>query len=150
MGDPKDIKLGINLGIGHNITTVHYINTGVPHAVHLVDDLEGYQVKEIGRRIREHTLFAPEGTNADFIGNIKGNSAEMRTYERGVEDETLACGTGAAASAVILGLLGYVTSPVKIKTRSGETLTVHYRRTGEKVADVHLEGAANIVCDGRV
>ena len=61
-----------------------------------------------------------------------------------------ACGTGAAASAVILGLLGYVSSPVKIRTRSGDILTVHYNKAGDKVADVYLEGTANVICDGRV
>ncbi len=150
MSDPRDVRLGISLGIGSTIMTVHHVNTGVPHVIHVVDDLEVYNVNEIGRKIREHTMFAPEGTNADFIGDIGENSARVRTYERGVEDETLACGTGVTASAVVLGLLGHVSSPVKIVTRSGETLTVYYNMSGKKVTDVYLEGAAEIVCEGRV
>jgi diaminopimelate epimerase len=150
MNDPRDVKLGINLGIGPNIIDVHYIDTGVPHVVHLVDDIEEYPVKEIGRKIREHTLFAPEGTNADFVGNITQDSARVRTYERGVEDETLACGTGIVASAVILGLLEQVSSPVKVRSHGGEVLKVHYKLSGNKVSDVFLEGAANIVYEGRV
>jgi diaminopimelate epimerase len=150
MGDPKDVKLEIRLGIGANIMDVHYIDTGVPHVVHVVENLESYPVKEIGRKIREHSLFAPEGTNADFIGDIAGESASVRTYERGVEDETLACGTGITASAIILGLLGQASSPVKLKTKSGEVLTVYYKMSGKKISDVYLEGKANIVYEGKV
>jgi diaminopimelate epimerase len=150
MSDPRDIRLKINLGVGPSMMTAHYINTGVPHVVHFVDDLEMYKVNEIGRKIREHKMFAPEGTNADFVGDISENSAAIRTYERGVEDETLACGTGAVASAVIMGLLGDVSSPVKIRTRSGETLTVHYKISGKRITDTYLEGAVSIVCEGKV
>jgi len=150
MGDPKDTRLQINLGVGAHMMAVHYINTGVPHVVHIVDDLENYQVKDVGRQIREHTMFTPEGTNADFVGDIKSDGASIRTYERGVEDETLACGTGTVASAVVLGLLGRVSSPVSMKTRSGEVLTVHYKMTGDKVTDVYLEGGAGIVYQGKI
>ncbi|MGB2600110.1 MAG: diaminopimelate epimerase [Candidatus Omnitrophota bacterium] len=150
MSDPKDTKLEIKLGIGPNIVDVHYVDTGVPHVVHLVDDLEGYPVNEIGRKIREHSLFSPEGTNADFVGDIDESGASVRTYERGVEDETLACGTGITASAIILGLLGQASPPVKLKTRSGEVLTVHYKMSGKKVSDVYLEGNANLVYEGKV
>jgi diaminopimelate epimerase len=150
MSDPKDTKLEIKLGIGSSMMIAHHINTGVPHVVHIVDDLEGYQVTDIGRKIREHTLFAPLGTNANFVGEIKDNSASLRTYERGVEDETLACGTGTVASAIILGLLGYVSSPVKMRTRSGDILTVYFDIVGDKVTNVYLEGQANIVCEGKI
>jgi len=129
---------------------VHKINTGVPHVVHLVEKLEDYDVKNIGRKIRQHQLFAPEGTNANFVSDVKDNKASVRVYERGVEDETLACGTGTVASAVILGLLGYVTSPVDMGTKSGEVLTVHYKLSGEKVTDVYLEGEARLVCEGKI
>ena len=150
MSDPKDIKLEIKLGIGTNMVIAHYINTGVPHVVHLVEDLEGYNVKDTGRKIREHTLFSPAGTNADFVGEVKGSSAALRTYERGVEDETLACGTGTVASAVILGLLGYVSSPAEMRTRSGDVLKVYFNISGDRVSDVYLEGAASIVCEGKI
>lgn len=150
MGSPTDINLKVNLGIGPNVMIAHYLNTGVPHVVHFVEDLSNYNVKEIGRKIREHPLFSPEGTNANFIGEIEENSARVRTYERGVEDETLACGTGATASAIVLGLLGYAQPPVRIKTESGDTLTIHYKVTASKVTDVYLEGAAEIVYEGKV
>jgi diaminopimelate epimerase len=150
MSDPKDIKLGINLGIGSSIMDVHFINTGVPHVVHLVDNIDEYDVKGTGRSIREHTTFAPEGTNANFVGDVASNAARVRTYERGVEDETLACGTGITASAIILGLLQQASPPVRITSKSGEVLTVHYKVSGKKVSDVYLEGMANIIYEGRV
>jgi diaminopimelate epimerase len=151
MSEPKDIKLGINIGVGSTMMPVHSINTGVPHVVHVVDDIEKFDVFNYGRKIREHTVFAPEGTNADFAGSIGPDSASVRTYERGVEDETPACGTGAVATAVVLGLLGQVKSPVKIRTRGGETLTVYYKIfPGNIVKDVYLEGEAAVVFDGRV
>jgi diaminopimelate epimerase len=150
MSDPRDLKLDINLGIGPNLMKVHYVNTGVPHVVHMVEELEGYPVTEIGRQIREHPMFAPEGTNADFVGNVEGNVAALRTYERGVEDETLACGTGTVASAVILAVLDHVSSPVRMKTRSGEELTVYFNMSGRKITDVYLEGPAKLVYEGKI
>jgi len=150
MNYPKDVKLGVNLGIGEKMLTVHSLNTGVPHVVHLVDDLENYPVMEIGRKVREHSYFAPAGTNANFVGGINEKGAALRTYERGVEDETLACGTGTVASAVVLGLLGKAKPPVKMRTRGGEVLTVYYNISGNKVTDVYLEGEAQIVYEGKV
>lgn len=150
MTDPTDIKLDVNLGVAKKFMKVHSLNTGVPHVVHTVEDLEKYPVKEMGRAIREHDIFAPEGTNANFVGEVEGSSAALRTYERGVEDETLACGTGTVASAVVLGLVENVSSPVSMRTRSGEVLKVYYKVSGHKVTDVYLEGPAKIVCEGKV
>jgi len=150
MSDPKNIKTDINLGIGQNMMTAHYINTGVPHVVHIVDDIEGYDVENIGRQIRRHTMFSPDGTNANFIGRKKDGSLMVRTYERGVEEETLACGTGTVASAVILGLLEQASSPVSLLTKSGELLKVYYENSGQKVTNVYLEGPASIAWEGKV
>ena len=130
--------------------TVYSMNTGVPHVVHLVEGIEDYPVAEMGREIRRHTMFAPEGTNADFVGGDKEKGFRIRTYERGVEEETLACGTGTVASAVTLGLLGYAESPVSLKTQSGEALKVYFKLNGEKVTDVFLEGNASIICEGNI
>lgn len=149
MSDPRDVKMGINLGVGSNMIVAHFLNTGVPHVVHLVESLEGYDVHNTGRKIREHSLFAPEGTNANFIGDVTAEGASIRTYERGVESETLACGTGTVAGAVVLGLLGQVKSPVRMKTKSGEVLTVHFDIAGEEVKNVYLVGQAHIVFEGK-
>jgi diaminopimelate epimerase len=149
MGDPKDIRLDINLGVGKSFMNVHYMDTGVPHVVHIVENIDAYQVKKTGREIREHTMFAPAGTNANFV-EVKGGKNFIRTYERGVEDETLACGTGTTASAVTLGLVGMATSPTEMVTKSGEVLRVHYNINGKKVDNVYLEGPARIVYEGRI
>jgi len=150
MSDPKDVNLNINLGIGDNLIVTHHINTGVPHVIHFVDDLKVAHVAGVGRKIREHTMFAPGGTNANFVGDISENGASIRTYERGVEAETLACGTGSVATALVLGLLGMAASPTKILTKSGEVLTVYYKMSGRKISDVYMEGDARIVYEGKV
>lgn len=151
LSDPKDIKLGIKLGVGQTLATVHHINTGVPHAVQIVDDIDNFAVESFGRQIREHSFFSPKGTNVDFVGGIKGSSASLRTYERGVEAETLSCGTGTVASAIVLGLLGYAASPVAMKTRGGEELTVYFSiKSGDTVKEVYLEGPARKVYEGRI
>ncbi len=150
MSDPTDTKMDLNLGVGKSVMDAHFINTGVPHVVHLVNDIETYPVVENGRAIREHDLFQPEGTNANFVGGVGNNAARIRTYERGVEDETLACGTGTVASALVLGLLDMVGSPVSMTTQSREVLTVHYKKNGSKITDVYLEGGADIIYEGSV
>lgn len=149
MSDPRDLEMEVTLGIDKNLMIVHFINTGVEHAVHLVEDLDNYPVDEVGRKIRQHTKFAPQGTNANFVGKVADNSACIRTYERGVEGETLACGTGTVASAIVLALLERVKPPVKMTTKSGEVLTVHFEMTGKRITNVHLEGKARIVCEGK-
>jgi diaminopimelate epimerase len=150
MSDPLDIKLEFDMELDAGSITVNSLNSGVPHVVQVVDDIENYSVKDIGRKIREHALFAPAGTNANFVGKINDNSAVIRTYERGVEDETLACGTGSVATAIVLGLLGMVESPVNLLTRSGEILKISFKSIGQEVTDVYLEGSAKIVYEGKV
>jgi diaminopimelate epimerase len=151
MSDPKDTRINLNLGVGNHILVSHFINTGVPHVVHIVEeDLEAYNVREVGRLIRKHPFFAPDGTNANFVKPLDKSSAVLRTYERGVEEETLACGTGTTASAIILGLLGYVSSPVKMRTKSGEVLNVYYDIKAQKISNVYLEGAAKIIFEGKI
>jgi diaminopimelate epimerase len=151
MSDPKNIKMGIKLGVGQSLVTVHSINTGVPHVVQIVDDIENFPVDEHGRKIREHGIFSPDGTNVDFVGEVSGDSATLRTYERGVEAETLACGTGTVAAALVLGLLDQVKSPVKMKTLSGEVLTVHFSMfPGHVIRDVYLEGTARKIYEGKI
>lgn len=150
MSEPRNIKLGIDLEVGSEILKVHHINTGVPHAVLVVEKIENYPVKNVGREIREHSIFAPDGTNVDFASEIEKHSVRIRTYERGVEDETLACGTGIVATALVLGLLKKVSSPVKLRTQSGEVVTVYFDISGKEISNVYLEGKAKIVCEGKI
>jgi len=148
MTPPKETKLEQLVGVGKAIMEIHSINTGVPHAVHFVEELEGYPVKEAGSKIRYHKVFSPEGTNVDFVKKIDDSTISVRTYERGVEDETLACGTGVTASAVISSIVNGTKSPVKVNVRSGDTLKVYFKKERNNFRDLYLEGKAHIVFEG--
>jgi diaminopimelate epimerase len=143
---PSDIRLGIPLPIGEQEVSVDFVNTGVPHAVILVPDLQKVDVIGLGRQIRQHEAFQPAGTNVDFISVDNGKVA-IRTYERGVEDETLACGTGAVAAAIIAGMRGLISSPFTVIPRSGEPLTISYEGAG-KIKEVSLEGEVRMIYHG--
>lgn len=125
-----------------------FINTGVPHVVYFMDDLEGLDVNGLGSRTRYHQMFAPGGTNANFVWVHGRHDMAIRTYERGVESETLACGTGATAAALIAGARGLVDSPVRLATRGGGSLTVYFEWDGKGFSDVYLEGDAVLVFQG--
>ncbi len=121
-----------------------FVNTGVPHVVVFVDDLENVDVKGVGKQIRFHPLFSPAGTNVNFVQVLGKGRLAIRTYERGVEDETLACGTGATAAALIyMGKGGE--GRVEVLTRSGETLVVEKR--GD---EVYLQGGTRWIYDGQL
>ena len=125
-----------------------FVNTGVPHVIHFVEDLDKVDVKNLGSHLRNHGEFAPEGTNADFVQLDGKNSIKVRTYERGVEDETLACGTGSVASALISAEREGMTSPITVKTRSGEKLKVYFSKIDGNFKDIYLEGSAKLVYEG--
>ncbi len=148
--EPYGMKANISVMIDGKPTVVNFVNTGVPHCVLFVDGLDRYDVFNMGRKIRHHKEFQPEGTNANFMEVIDGHTIRLRTYERGVEDETLACGTGAVASAIISSSQGLVESPVDVRVKSGETLKIYFRKTGHKFEDIYLEGKANVVYEGRI
>lgn len=150
MIDPVDYKAEIKIPLKDQILTAGFINTGVPHTVLFVEDLKNISVQELGKSIRNHSLFSPKGTNVNFVQITGKNSLSIRTYERGVEGETLACGTGSAAAAIIANLVGQVEAPVEILPRSGEKLKVYFIRSGKKVINVYLEGPAEFVSQGRL
>jgi len=152
--DPKHIKLGIPIKINNRILRVNFINTGVPHVVVFVEGLEKIDVFNLGRQIRYHQRFKPAGTNVNFIEIMDNTSFKIRTYERGVEDETLACGTGSVASAIIVaGALGYQGTGAQnfsVHTQSGEILKVYFNSNHNSISDVWLEGKARIVYKGEI
>ena len=155
MVNPKDLRLDLSLKLeDQKEFSASYVNTGVPHAVVMVTDLEKIDVRDLGRKIRYHKEFAPAGTNANFVQLKDPRTLLVRTYERGVEDETYACGTGAVASAVIGGIQGQVTSPVECLTKGGEILRVYFKvqevSQGISVSDVFLEGPAVLCFQGEV
>ena len=124
------------------------LNSGVPHAVVRVDDIEQVDVKGLGAAIRRHPHFAPAGTNVNFITPLEGSRLAIRTYERGVEDETLACGTGSMAASIVLGAFLGQPSPVVAQTRGGGELAVHFTLDDGKAKNVFLEGGAELVFSG--
>jgi diaminopimelate epimerase len=144
-----DIKLGYEIDIDDKKLKVSSLNTGVPHVVVLTDNVDEVDVKKLGAKIRHHKEYKPAGTNANFIEVIDDATLKIRTYERGVEDETLACGTGSAASAVIAALLKKVKSPVSLKTSSGDILKVYFQLDDKKVEGLYLEGACSLIYKGR-
>ena len=148
MTPPAGLRLGEKIEVKGGEQTVHSLNTGVPHAVLFVEEISQAPVVEWGRFIRFHEHFQPAGTNVNFVGRLDGDGLVVRTYERGVEGETLACGTGAVAAGIIAGLLGMVRPPVAVTTSGGEQLVIHYALAGQDVADVFLEGPANFIYDG--
>jgi diaminopimelate epimerase len=144
---PMDLDLDLALCIENKDYKVYFINTGVPHTIIFVDRLEDVPIETLGRRIRFHSYFRPAGTNVDFVKIVSKNNIKIRTYERGVEGETLACGTGAVASTIIAIRLGLVKSPLKIETRSGEILEVY---TDADFSKVFLKGKTRLVFKGKV
>jgi diaminopimelate epimerase len=148
MPGPAGLRLDVGLEPKAGWVTADFIHTGVPHVVVRVDDLPDHPVNEQGRWIRRHALFAPGGTNANFIRVTGKDRLEVRTYERGVEDETLACGTGAIASALTASVRGLVSSPARVLTRGGEELTVHFETEPGRpdvFRRVWLEGNTSII-----
>jgi len=148
MVQPAGLKLNLEVPIDGQVHQLHFINTGVPHAAKLVDDTAAVAVKDLGRKIRFHGKFQPAGTNADFIQPVDRRHLKVRTYERGVEDETLACGTGAVASALIAARKGLVDSPVEVETTGGEILKIYFQLKGEGFDRVFLEGDTRVVYEG--
>lgn len=150
MTKPHGLSLGQRLVIEGKEEAISSLNTGVPHAVMFVEDLEAIDVVRLGRAIRYHAHFAPRGTNANFVRLEDESHLSVRTYERGVEDETLACGTGTVASALIAAFQGKVKSPVAVKTRGGEVLTVHFEIEGSDVKKVFFEGEVHVIYEGEM
>jgi diaminopimelate epimerase len=150
MSQPHGLRLHESVIVGSEKLTAHSINTGVPHAVVIVDDLEGCEVRRLGAALRWHEHFAPKGTNVNFAAITGEGAIALRTYERGVEDETLACGTGMVAAAIIAHELTSSPSPVTVLVRGGDTLEVAFEKQGDEYHNVLLTGPADFVFDGQV
>ena len=147
---PTNLQMERSLSLGELSKTVYSVNTGVPHVVCFVDDVGQVPVTEWGRIIRFHEVYQPAGTNVNFVQAVNGRLS-VRTYERGVEGETMACGTGAVASALIATKIGLAKSPVQVITSGGEELVIHLERQGDSDQPaVYLEGPAKIIYDGQL
>ncbi len=150
MSEPHSLKLNQSLNVDGTTLQVHSVNTGVPHAVVFVDDLEKTEVVRFGAGLRYHEAFAPKGTNANFAKVTGPGSIAIRTYERGVEDETLACGTGMVACALIAHELHGFSSPVSVLVKGGDTLRIGFEKDGSTYRNVTLYGPADFVFQGSV
>jgi len=150
MTDPYDPVVDATLKVDGRTTSYCSINTGVPHVVMVVPDIEDVDVVGVGRAIRRHPHFSPAGTNVNFMAPLPDGVWAVRTYERGVEDETLACGTGNVAAALALAMQKGTASPVTLKTRSGGLLKVYFSAEGNRFHEVFLEGDARIIYHGQL
>ncbi len=148
MTPPKDWRMSRQLELNGEPIAYNFVNSGVPHVVVEVGDIDGLDVVSLGRQIRQHAEFSPDGTNVNFIQVNGANSLRIRTYERGVEAETPACGTGIVAAGLIVGKTGRCQSPVHIQTAGGHTLMVDYVLTDESAKEVTLTGPAEHVFQG--
>ncbi|HKI77644.1 MAG TPA: diaminopimelate epimerase [Ignavibacteriaceae bacterium] len=162
-GEPKDFKFNFKVKAGGQLINANYVNTGSPHVVIKIQEVlkdpkhlnSGYTninelpVTKIGKEIRNLPEFTPGGTNVNFI-DIQKDKVFIRTYERGVENETLACGTGNAAAAIIANKIAEIVSPVHLITYGGDELIVNFDGQGENINDLTLTGPVKTVFAGEI
>lgn len=155
LSDPRNYAPDIKIEVNERKIRVHYIDTGVPHTIVFVDDLEKIEVDPIGRTIRNHQEFVPRGTNVNFVEQIKEDLIFVRTYERGVEAETKACGTGSVASAIVTylkanpKLKNFQNAVMQVKTTGGDILEVSFDVTNGRASNVWLKGHVRLIAEGK-
>lgn len=147
---PQDWRLHQQIKLSGGPVEIHSLNTGVPHAALFVPDADKAMVQTLGEEIRRHPHFAPKGTNVNFVQVLGPGRIRVRTYERGVEGETLACGTGVTASALIAAELNGFPSPVQVQVQSGDKLEISFDRSDGQFTGVGLAGPAEFVFEGRI
>lgn len=150
MTEPTDLRLDIKLPVESENKAVHFVNSGVPHVVIPVARIDDLDVRREGSAIRYHKMFSPTGANVNFIEKRGPKKIGVRTYERGVEDETLACGTGVVASALIFASTENTDGPITVIARGGDELQVGFEKSGNQFRDVTLTGPAEFVFEGTV
>ncbi|MFC1498602.1 diaminopimelate epimerase [Verrucomicrobiota bacterium] len=148
MTEPTGWKMNNSLEVDEEEVNYHFVNTGVPHVVVETNNVNTCNVSKLGSGIRYHEAFRPAGTNVNFISVTDPHSLRIRTYERGVEAETLACGTGIVASALIAARVGHVKPPVEVTAAGGDVLTVNFELTAETALNVTLLGPTAHVFQG--
>jgi diaminopimelate epimerase len=150
MTEPTDLRLSVKLPVANENKTVHFINSGVPHVVIPVAEIENVDVRLNGAAIRHHKMFSPNGANVNFIEKREPNKIAIRTYERGVENETLACGTGIVASALIFAATENIGGPIHVVARGGDELQVGFEGVEGGFRNVTLTGPAEFVFEGTI
>jgi diaminopimelate epimerase len=147
---PQGLRLHETVALSTGPLVIHSLNTGVPHAVVFVPDADRAMVHGQGAEIRRHLHYAPKGTNVNFVQVLGPDSIRVRTFERGVEGETLACGTGVTAAALIAAKVHQFQSPVRVRVEGGDLLEVRFRQADQQFSDVQLTGPAEFVFSGRM
>jgi diaminopimelate epimerase len=150
MTDPRDLVPKAMVKLDDREMEYGAVNTGVPHVVIEVPRIDAVDVVALGREIRHHARFAPAGTNVNFVAALEDGRFAIRTYERGVEDETLACGTGNAAAAIFLAARYGLRSPLTFVTWSGCPLRIYFTHEKGCFRKVELEGDARVIYEGRL
>jgi diaminopimelate epimerase len=150
MTEPTDLRINMKVPTTDEGKTVHFINSGVPHVVIPVSRVDDVDVRREGSAVRYHKMFSPNGTNVNFIEKRAPNKIAVRTYERGVEDETLACGTGVVASALIFAILEKTNGPITVIARGGDELQVGFEKNDNEFRRVTLTGPAEFVFEGSI
>jgi len=146
---PQGLLLNEVLSLSNGPQTVHSLNTGVPHAVLFVPDADKAMVQQLGPELRRHAHFAPKGTNVNFVQVLGPGSIRVRTFERGVEGETLACGTGVTASAIIASRVYHFNPPIRVRVLAGDELEVDFNEQNGEFQAVCLTGPADFVFEGK-
>ena len=147
--DPQGLAMNKKISTSVGEISVHFLNTGVPQAVLIVDNADQAMVEELGSEIRYHDHFAPAGTNVNFVQILETGHIRIRTFERGV-GETLACGTGVAAGGMIAAHMNDWPSPVNVDVLGGDTLSVAFEWICDEFSNVLLTGPAEFVYEGSV
>ncbi len=154
LSDPKDYRPDLPLEINGRSLKANSIDTGVPHLIIFVDGLDNIAVNELGRQLRHHAAFEPRGTNVNFVEQKNETLVAVRTYERGVEAETNACGTGAVASGIVGFLLAHPQiqttkkAVMNVLTKSREILEISFQINNGRIFDVWLKGSGKIIAQG--
>lgn len=150
LSDPTELSVRRTIQLQGGTREYQFANTGVPHVVFFTDNVATEQIEKLGAEVRYHKEFAPRGTNVDWVQVLGKDSIRVRTYERGVEGETLACGTGVVASAIAAHLVRDLRPPVQVTVQSGCVLVVDFTRQGDAVREVFLTGPAELVFEGNL
>jgi len=150
MTEPTDLRLNIQLPVADENKIIHFINSGVPHVGIPVSRIDDADVRREGAAIRYHEIFSPKGANVNFIEKRGPTKIAVRTYERGVEDETLACGTGVVASALVFAAMEDVSGPIGVLVRGGDELQVGFEKIDNQFRNVTLTGPAEFVFEGAI
>ena len=144
------LKTGVSLRANDQLFEGATIDSGVPHLVVFRDTPHSVSIQDLGSKLRHHADLGPEGANVNFVTVVDEHTLAIRTFERGVEGETLSCGTGCVAAALVTSALGRTQSPVSCWTRSGVSLAVHFKGSEGAYSGIVLEGDARLIYQGNL